>query len=55
MNSFDELEAPVARYFTHALGPKRVASRGTRLRMHGRIKAPVWPFFEAEIDTASAF
>jgi hypothetical protein len=55
MNSFDELEAPVARYFTHALGPKRVVSRGRRLRMHGRIKAPVWPFFEAEIDTASAF
>lgn len=41
------LDEPVRRYFTHALAAHAPLSRGTRLRMRGRIKVGLWLPFRA--------
>jgi uncharacterized protein DUF6544 len=47
MNSFGHLDPPIARYFAHALDPGAEMSRGTQLRMRGRIKVGAWLSFRA--------
>jgi hypothetical protein len=43
-----ELDEPVRRYFTHALGPGASLGPQVRLTTEGRIKAGAWMPFEAE-------
>lgn len=46
--SLDDLDAPVRRYFSHALAPGARLHRGMRLRMTGRIRVGIWMPYRAQ-------